>query len=133
MIRSNDEIRELLKDERRDRLNWVELLEFRSLLPIDFAPYHYCFDTIKGIFDDDLQESSNWIEVEKADVYRGTYYSFNGYYYKGVLFLASDCFTDGEDEWDEDDEIVDKVVAAEVLKIIMTAVSDYYVNQLLEE
>jgi hypothetical protein len=79
---------------------------------------------------DDLQESDNWIKVEEGG-YRDTFYSFTGYYYKGSLFLVSDCYSDGEDEWDEDDEIVDGAIAAQVLTIIMDAVKDYYVKQLL--
>jgi hypothetical protein len=128
MIGTNDEIKELLKNERRDRLSWPEILESR-IIPIYLNPCSHCVDSIGDLFGDDLQESSQWIKVEEG--YRNTYHSFTGYYYKGELFLVSDCYSDGEDDWDEDDEIVDRAIAAQVLGIIMDAVKDYYVKQLL--
>jgi hypothetical protein len=51
MIGTSDEIKELLKNERRDRSNWSALLESRLLLPIFMSPGCDCTDSIGYLFE----------------------------------------------------------------------------------
>jgi len=112
MIHDANTIESLLKDRRRDWVGWDWFLGIGVM-----SDYFSLFtDNTSDLFGENLTASSFWDDE--------TEYYCSGCYYRGTLFLVADCFSDGEDRWDEDWKIVDKAIACEVLKMIMQSVTE---------
>ena len=123
MIKTVDKISKLLQDEPSDTAYWYYLTGYHQCCsPIAgfIYPGPTCVDELDDIFKGELTESSYWDSDSE--------YHCTGFYYRGELFLVADEYSDGEDSWNEDEEIANKEVAKLVIGIIVEAVSNYYIN-----
>lgn len=126
MIKTTQEIESLLKNRPKIRTFWEYLtgIGFSNCLMGFIYPGSDCIDSLGEVFEGSLKQSSYWNPEEQ--------YFCKGFYCMDCLFLVADGYSDGEDDWDEDELIVDRAVAQTVMTIILERVGAYYLNKLEE-